>query len=135
MNDGAFKSWLEAYDRAWETGDPQAAAALFTEDATYQETPFDAPMRGRDAIVAYWSDVPLRQEDIRFGYDILATTADQGIAHWWATFVRIPSGVRVKLDGVFAVTLDADNRCRTFREWWHRQETGPTETPSGHGSA
>lgn len=127
MNERAFKSWLDAYGRAWETGDPQAAAALFTQEATYQETPFDAPMRGQDAIIAYWSDVPRTQADIHFGYDILATTADLGIAHWWATFVRVPSGVHVKLDGIFTVALDEDNRCRTFREWWHRQERKPEE--------
>jgi len=47
-NDGvAFKSWLDAYGKAWETRNPEAAAALFTENGTYQVTPFLEPMRGR----------------------------------------------------------------------------------------
>jgi SnoaL-like domain len=53
----AFRSWLDAYGRAWEKRDPEAATALFTEDSTYQVTPFLEPMRGRKAIFEYWSEV------------------------------------------------------------------------------
>jgi len=66
----------------------------FTEDAAYQETPFDEPLRGRSAIFEYWSDVPRSQDRIRFGYEILAVTEDMGIAQWWASFVRIPSQIQ-----------------------------------------
>ena len=65
MNFETFKTWLGVYGRAWETRDPQAAAHLFTEEATYQETPFDKPMRGLSAIMDYWSEVPRNQEQIR----------------------------------------------------------------------
>jgi hypothetical protein len=50
-----FKSWLEAYGRAWRDRNPQAAADLFADDGTYQVTPFLEPMRGRPAILDYWS--------------------------------------------------------------------------------
>ena len=60
MDSGVLGRWLDAYGRAWETKDPEAAADLFAEDATYHETPFDEPMRGRAEISGYWSDVPTR---------------------------------------------------------------------------
>jgi len=126
MNHDIFTSWLEAYGRAWETRDPQAAAVLFAGDATYQETPFNEPMRGRSAIFEYWSHVLRTQDQIRFGYEILAMTDNMGITRWWASFVRIPSQIQVKLDGIFVVSLDAENRCHEFREWWHKQETKTT---------
>ena len=119
MNHDTFQSWLDAYGRAWEAQDPEAAAALFTEDATYQEVPFDEPMRGRAAIAEYWSTNVQAQDDIKFGYEILATTEDKGIARWWTSFVDVPSKARVKLDGIFVVTLDTENRCTVFQEWWH----------------
>jgi hypothetical protein len=117
-----FRAWLEAYGRAWEGRDPGAAAGLFAEEATYQETPFDAPLRGRDAIRGYWAEVPRSQEAIRFGFDVAAVSGESGIALWRASFTRVPSGRRVDLDGVLLATFGADGLCESFREWWHRRE-------------
>ena len=50
MNRAEFGEWLNAYKLAWESGDPGKAAALFTPDVVYEETPFDEPMRGLEAI-------------------------------------------------------------------------------------
>jgi len=125
MRQEAVKSWLDAYGRAWETRNPHAAVALFAEGATYQETPFDAPLRGRDAIFDYWAAVPRLQDRVQFDHEVLAVIEDVAIAHWRATFVRIPSGTRVGLDAILTVRLDAENRCQVFREWWHRLETEP----------
>lgn len=122
MKRATFKTWLEAYGRAWETRDPHAATALFAEDGTYQVTPFLAPMRGRQAILEYWLEVARTEEDIRFGFEILALTSDMGIARWWASFVRVPPGLQTKLDGIFLISLDADDRCKSLREWWHKQQ-------------
>jgi hypothetical protein len=43
MDEAELGSWLEAYGRAWKERDPDAAPRLFAEDASYRETPFDAP--------------------------------------------------------------------------------------------
>ena len=125
MNQQSFSCWLDAYKQAWETRDPQAAGKLLTEDATYREMPFDEPMRGRAAIIEYWSDVPKSQENIRFRYEILAVAENRGCARWWATFVRIPSQINVKYDGIFVVEMNQHDECTKFEEWWHRQETNP----------
>jgi uncharacterized protein (TIGR02246 family) len=120
MDRPTFDNWLDAYKRAWETRDPEAAADLFTTDATYQETPFEEPMTGRESIRDYWSDVTRYQEGVEFSYEILATTETSGIAHWRSEFTRLTSGSAVELDGIFLVELDADGKCTEFREWWHR---------------
>ncbi len=122
MDPGMLDRWLGAYKRAWEDRDPEAAADLFTADAAYHETPFDEPSRGRDGIFEYWSDVPRSQRDVRFFYEILATTENGGVDHWKANFVRLQANDPVKLDGIFVVKLDVDGRCTEFREWWHKQE-------------
>ena len=88
----ALDRWLGAYKRAWEDRDPVAAADLFAADATYHETPFDEPSRGRDGIFEYWSDVPRTQRGISFSYEILATTENGGVAHWRASFHPQPPG-------------------------------------------
>jgi limonene-1,2-epoxide hydrolase len=117
-----FTRWLQAYGRAWEQKDPQAAGRLFTTEATYQETPFEAPLEGRQAIVAYWTDVPKSQEQIHFHFEILAVAEESGIAHWWAEFNRRESKAHVQIDGILTAKINQDNRCSAFREWWYIQE-------------
>jgi len=120
MDRESFKRWLDSYARAWMGRDPLAAAALYTDDATYQVTPFSEPLRGRDAIYEYWDDVAKTEEGIQFDYEIVAVTDEHGIARWWASFVRVPPGLQTKLDGIFMISLDSNGRCQALREWWHK---------------
>jgi hypothetical protein len=120
MTQNAFASWLDAYGRAWTRRDPRAAADLFAEDGTYQVTPFVEPMRGRQSIFEYWTNVAQTEQNIQFGYEILSVTPEQGIARWWASFVRVPPGLQTKLDGIFLISLDEHGRCHSLREWWHK---------------
>ncbi len=120
MTPNTFASWLDAYGRAWTSRDPQAAADLFTEDGTYQVTPFLEPIRSKQAILDYWTHITQTEQDIQFGYDILSVTPEKGIARWWASFVIVPPGLPTKLDGIFLISLDENGRCRSLREWWHK---------------
>jgi hypothetical protein len=122
MDRASFASWLSAYGRAWESRDPRAAAELFAEHGSYQVTPFVPPLCGHEAIFEYWVGVSRTEEDIHFGFDVLAVNTDFGVAHWWASFVRIPPGLKTKLDGVFVISLDAAGRCSSLREWWHKEQ-------------
>jgi hypothetical protein len=122
MEPDTFKAWLEAYGRAWMGRDAPAAAELYAEDGTYQVTPFVEPMRGRAAILEYWSHVAATQRDIQFGYEVLAVTAEMGISRWWASFVIVPQGLQTKLDGIFVISLDAGGSCLSLREWWHKEQ-------------
>lgn len=120
-----FATWLDRYKSAWEHGDPDAAAALFAADALYEETPFDEPMRGREAIRAYWRAGAARaQRDIRFRYKVAAVAGAVGLSHWHCDFTRVPSGEAVEIDGIFRCTFDAEGLCSRFQEWWHRRTTG-----------
>jgi hypothetical protein len=118
----AFKSWLDSYAQAWENRNPEAAAVLFTEDGTYQVTPFLKPMRGRKAIFEYWSEVARTEENIRFGYEILVANAELNIARWSASFVIVLPGLQTQLDGIFLISLDDAGRCKSLQEWWHKQQ-------------
>jgi hypothetical protein len=69
-----------AHRQAWEKRDSNAAGMLFTEDAAYQENPFDQPMRGRSAKIEYWTHVPRTQENIHFSHEITALTGATAIA-------------------------------------------------------
>jgi len=122
MNRVDFERWLTAYGRGWEGRDAQAAAALYVEDESYQVTPFVEALRGRAAILEYWREVARTEENIRFGFEIVAVTPEGGVAHWWASFERVPPGMPTKLDGIFLITLDGAGLCTSLREWWHKQQ-------------
>lgn len=120
MDRESFTRWLDAYGRAWMSRDAQAAAALYADNATYQVTPFDEPLRGCAAIHEYWVGVAKTQENIQFDFEVLAISAEQGIARWRASLIRVPPGLNTRLDGIFVIVLDTDGRCRSLREWWHK---------------
>lgn len=131
MDRAAVEGWLARYGRAWETMDPGAAVDLFTEDATYRESPFDEVMRGRDAIRAYWSEVPEFHRDVSFGAEVIAIQDEMAVARWWVSLVRAKTGVHSRFDGVFVLEFDGDGntaRCRSLREWWH------TDPPDAAGT-
>ena len=130
MTESQFEDWLNRYGRAWERQDPDAAAAIFTEEGTYAWGPFNEPIRGREAIRAAWAHATQdQQEQIRFGHEVLAVSGGRGIARWWASMKARASGRQVRMEGIFLVTLAADGRCQVFREWWNEDPpaTGASE--------
>jgi len=57
IDDEIVQRWLDAYNHAWTTYDPDQIGALFTDDAEYRWHPWDERddvARGRSQIVAGW---------------------------------------------------------------------------------
>lgn len=123
--------WLDAYRRAWVERDADAAAALFTEDATYAEQPFQDAFVGRRGVHAYWTRVTAGQSGVEMRYGTPITVGDRTAVEWWTTLTN--DGAPITLAGAFILTFDASGLCRTLREYWNLVEG--TETPErGWGS-
>lgn len=140
----AMQRFMQGYRRAWESRDDGLLASLFTANAVYHNTPFDA-QRGHAAIRKYWDRVKL-QADIDLSFEVLADAADTGVAHWhvtyqvtsekmfamWATAsgTGIPARnageplPRLVLDGVALADFDQAGLCTRFRIWWHSRIAG-----------
>jgi hypothetical protein len=127
MTEDAFRQWLDAYGRSWETRDAQAAAKLFAAEAAYYWTPFSEPQSGRAEIAAAWHGAVTNQRDIHFEYEILAVDAARGIARWRSRFERLATGAHARLDGIAVCTFDREGLCTEFREWWHAEEKPPAD--------
>jgi ketosteroid isomerase-like protein len=123
MTETDLEKWLDSYGRAWENRDPEAAAALFSQDVSYFETPFGEPARGRDGVRDYWANATRNQADISFSYAIVSVTGRQGIARWSARITRVSTSITVTLDGIFLLEFDDGGLCRELREWWHSAES------------
>jgi hypothetical protein len=128
ISSGIFNKWLATYGLAWEDGDPQGAADLFAEEASYRVTPFDEPMVGQEAILEYWQAGPAsNHKEVSFTYRIISVRGNEGIARWQANFRRADSNNFVELDGILIAEFDDSGTCTDFKEWWHRRETRPDD--------
>ena len=118
-----FSDWVDSYGQAWIDGDADAIAELYAQDAEYYETPYEDHFLGLEAIRKYWTQgAGISQKDVKFSYNVLAVMENSGLAQFWASFLRIPSGNFVELDGIILAEFNEGGKCHIFREWWHRRE-------------
>ncbi len=130
--------FMQGYKAAWEGKNDALFCSLFVTDGIYHNTPF-AEQRGQEQLAKYWQRVKL-QDDISLSYEILATTADAGIAHWHVTYqvaseelfriwaastgtnlvARKPGDPlpRMVLDGILQAKFSGSG-CQECRLWWH----------------
>jgi uncharacterized protein (TIGR02246 family) len=125
------QAWLAGYRRAWEQGDPEAAAALFTEDAVYHSSPFREAHVGHDGIRAYWANATGSQSGTRVQFGGPVVEGDRVAVEWWATFTDADDG-EVTLPGILMLRFAPDGRCAALREAWNLQ-AGAHEPPPGWG--
>jgi len=122
--------WLEGYKAAWEQRDPEAAAALFTENAQYREMPYNEPFPGRAGVRDYWARVTATQSDVSFRYGTPVVEGNRAAVEWWVNMKN--GGVDVTLAGEFMLTFDDAWLCSELREYWHFSE-GQLQSPAGWG--
>jgi hypothetical protein len=110
------QQWLDAYRQAWIQRDADAAAALFTEDATYAEQPYQDAFIGRQGVRDYWGRVTATQANVVMQYGMPVTVGNRTAVEWWTTLEN--GGVPITLAGSFMLTFDASGLCRALREYW-----------------
>ncbi len=111
----AVSSWVEGYERAWRAPGTTAISALFTDGATYRQSPYVEPVVGVEAIARMW-------EAEREGPDEVFTLSTEVVAVDGPTAVvraevRYGEPVRQEYRDLWALRLDADGRCSWFEEW------------------
>lgn len=112
------RRWVEAYAQAWEDMDADAAAALFSEDATYRSLIFDEPNRGRDGIRAYWLRATSDQADVDVTMGDPLVDGDRVAVEWWTTMLDTSEDEDLTLPGVLLLRFGPDGLCRSLREYW-----------------
>ena len=125
------EEWLAAYRKAWIERDPDAAAALFTDDATYQEQPYAEAYAGPQGVHDYWASVTATQANVELEYGTPLVLGDRTAVEWWVTLVN--AGVEITLAGEFMLRFDESGLCRDLREYWHFTE-GKRTPPPGWGT-
>lgn len=124
-------AWIEAYGRAWETGDDDLMVSLFTEGASYRCAPFREPLRGHDEIRAYARRNAGAQRDthVRMGRPFI--DGSRVAVEWWTTMIE--NSQAVTLPGCLLLRFEGDGHCSELREYWHL-EAGTHEPFAGWGT-
>jgi hypothetical protein len=124
-----IQAWLDRYVAAWESYDPAAIGALFSEDAIYRYHPADEPLVGREAIVDSWvtpsGQASRRDEPGTYAahYEPYAMEGMRAVAVGWSRYWTDASRIteQATYDNCFLLEFDAAGRCRSFTEYFRQR--------------
>ena len=120
MKRESVQLWLDNYDEAWRTYDPERIGNLFSENALYFYSPFDEenPLRGRDSIVSDWLDEPNAAGSWQARYVPVAVEGNVGVAQGRTRYLRPDGSIERQFDNIFVLHFDEAGRCARFTEWY-----------------
>jgi ketosteroid isomerase-like protein len=111
----AVRQWVEGYERAWRTPGTDELPGLFTTDAAYLHSPYEAPVLGLEAIRRMWEeDREGPGEVFALSTEIVAVEGDTAVVR---AEVRYGEPVRQEYRDLWILHLGADGRCSRFEEW------------------
>ena len=107
--------WLAAYEAAWRTPGTESLRLLFTDEATYLQSPYEQPVIGLTAIRAMWDSERAGPDEIfTLATDILAVDGPTAVVR---ADVRYGQPLRQEYRDLWVIRLAEDGRCRWFEEW------------------
>ena len=129
MTDRAAVSlWLAGYEAAWRAPGTDSLAGIFTGDASYRQSPYQAPVVGLDAIRLMWDqerDDPA--EVFSIATEIVAVDGPTAVVR---AEVRYGDPVSQEYRDLWVLRLGDDGRCDWFEEWPFWPER-PYAAPTG----
>jgi hypothetical protein len=129
LNHVAVHGWLSAYERAWRTAGTASLGELFTEDATYQQAPFEKQLVGLDAIAEMW-EAEREGPDEEFGMKSAVVALDDNVAVIRVE-VEYDHSTPLEYRDLWVIRFGEDGRCTSFEEWpfWPGQPLAATPGP------
>ena len=124
----AVNRWLAAYEAAWRTPGTDGLARLFTDDATYLQSPYEEPVIGMAAIKVMWEHERAGPDEVfTLATDIVAIDGGTAVVR---AEVRYGEPMQQEYRDLWVIRLATDERCTWFEEWpyWPgRPSTAPDE--------
>jgi ketosteroid isomerase-like protein len=121
MDRATVQEWLDRYIAAWRANEPEAIAALFSEDAVYRYRPYadeDQTIRGRDAIVAAWLEEPDAPDAWDAQYEPFAVEGDRAAATGWSRYHATDELPERVFYNCYLLRFDPEGRCADFAEYY-----------------
>ena len=115
MNKQQVSDWVAAYERAWRTPGTDALGSIFTESASYRQSPYAEPVVGLPAISQMWEaqrDGP--DEVFQMTPSIIAVDGDTAVVRVEVVYGGPASD---EWRDLWIIRFAVDGRCREFEEW------------------
>jgi SnoaL-like domain len=126
------EDWIRRYERAWRTPGTEMLRELFTDGATYRQSPYRDPVVGLEAIGAMWERERVGpDEEFDMTSEVFAVEGDLAVATVEVLY-RDPRR-REEFRDVWLMCFEA-GRCANFEEWpfWPgKPYTAPPPDPGG----
>ncbi len=115
-----YAALIEEFGKGWEKGKGDRIVTVFTDDAVFMPDPFTSPLRGRDASLEYWKDIPREQAEITFKSGEIFVAGPWFSVEFRCRFRRRRTGEWMDVRGnCFCET--SEGRISEMRMYWHRQ--------------
>ena len=114
MTGDEVEDWIRRYERAWRSPGTDALRELFTEDATYLQSPYEDPVIGLEEIGAMWEREREGPDEVfEMSSEVFAVDGDRAVA---TVEVHYGNAVRPDFRDVWLMRF-AQGRCAHFEEW------------------
>jgi ketosteroid isomerase-like protein len=124
--------WIADYEGAWRTPRTEGLTELFSDDATYFQSPYEAPVVGIDAIRRMWDEERDSYDEIfTLVTEIVAVESDTAVVR---AEVHYDPPVGQEYRDLWVLRFDGSGRCAWFEEWpfWPgRPYQAPDPTATG----
>jgi ketosteroid isomerase-like protein len=115
------REWLTGYEAAWRAPGTTGLARLFTEDATYLQSPYEEPVTGLDAIGRMWEEEREGPDEVfSLAADVVAVDGQVAVVR---AEVHYGDPSTQEYRDLWVIRFAADGRCAWFEEWpfWPQQ--------------
>lgn len=117
--------WVEGYERAWKSNDPNDIRAIFTEDAEYRTRPHREPWRGHDEIVAKWVEFGDTPDEVTFEWQQVVSSPETAVVRGITRYADDDT-----YHNLWVIQLAPDGRATSFTEWWMEEPKEGEAAPS-----
>ena len=108
----AAQRWAQVWERGWQAHDVAAVAALYADDAFWQQHPFHEPEDG------YLARVFAEEESAECEFGTPIVDGDRAAVSWRA-HTRLINGGTEDLSGVSLLRFRADGLVVEERDFWN----------------
>lgn len=110
-----YDLWLHEFMESWKNLEGIKTTELFSKDVKYYESPMGEPCKTWEEVEDLWRVVNYNQKVQSYSFEILCQTEDLAIVNW--QMERTMNGVPQKIDGIFQISLNDDNKLTFFKQW------------------